>query len=110
MWDFMKGKLTPSICLFWTLFDMFTFLGKKLNWLQHLLLINVAHPRRVTLFLIRLLTIIDFDLKVFLKHFNLLCAGVDLCSILRFTQRVQLLPILMFTRTATETRKRALFK
>ena len=42
---------------------------------------------------------------------NLLCtAGVDLCSILRFTQRVQLLPILMFTRTATEARKRALFK
>ena len=54
--------------------------------------------------------IIDFDLNVFLKHFNLLCTGVDLCSILRFTQRVQLLPILMFTRTATETRKRALFK
>ena len=70
----------------------------------------MAHPRRVTLFLIRLLTIIDFDLNVFLKHVNLLCTGVDLCSILRFTQRVQLLPILMFTRTATETRKRALFK
>ena len=29
MWDFMKGKLTLSICLFWTLFDLFTFLGKK---------------------------------------------------------------------------------
>ena len=29
MWDFMKGKFTLSICLFWTLFDMFTFLGKK---------------------------------------------------------------------------------
>ena len=72
-------------------------------------MINVAHPRRVTLFLIRLLLMIDFDLNVFLKHFNLLCTGVDLCSILRFT-RVQLLPILMFTRTATETRKRALFK
>ena len=54
--------------------------------------------------------IIDFDLNVFLKHFNLLCTGVDLCSILRFTQQVQLLPILMFTRTATETRKRALFE
>ena len=54
--------------------------------------------------------IIDFDLNVVLKHVNLLCTGVDLCSILRFTQRVQLLPILMFTRTATETRKRALFK
>ena len=35
---------------------------------------------------------------------------VDVCSILKFTQRVQLLPVLMFTRTATETRKRALFK
>ena len=44
------------------------------------------------------------------KPFNLLCAVVDVCSILRFTQRVQLLPILMFTRTATETRKRTLFK
>ena len=29
MWDFIKGKLTLSICLFWTLFDMFTFLAKK---------------------------------------------------------------------------------
>ena len=73
-------------------------------------MVNVAHPRRVTLFLIRLLTIIDFDLNVFLKHFNLLCIGVDLCSILRFTQRVQLLLILMFTRTASEIRKRTLFK
>ena len=25
----MKGKLTLSICLFWTLFDTFTFLGEK---------------------------------------------------------------------------------
>ena len=29
MWDFMKGKLILSTCLFWTLSDMFTFLGKK---------------------------------------------------------------------------------
>ena len=29
MWDFMKGKLTVSICLFWTLLDMSTFLRKK---------------------------------------------------------------------------------
>ena len=29
MWDFMKAKLTQSICLFWTLFDMFTFWAKK---------------------------------------------------------------------------------
>ena len=29
MSDFMKGKLTLSICLFWTLFDMFTFFGEK---------------------------------------------------------------------------------
>ena len=27
----MIGKLTLSIYLFWTLFDMFTFLGKKAN-------------------------------------------------------------------------------
>ena len=34
------------------------------------MMINVAHPGRVTLFLIGLLTIIDFDLNVFLKHFT----------------------------------------
>ena len=94
-----------------------TFWGQKAKLVTapvkifiRLKLINVAHSRRVTLFFIRLLTIIDFDLNVFLKHVNLLCTGVDFCSIIRFTQRVQLLPILMFTRTATETRKRALFK
>ena len=35
---------------------------------------------------------------------------MDLCSILRFIRQVQLLLILMFTRMATETRKRAHFK
>ena len=29
MWDFMKGKLTLSVCLFWTIFDIFTFLGEN---------------------------------------------------------------------------------
>ena len=58
----------------------------------------------VTLFLIRRFTIIYFDLNVFLKHFNSLCTGVDLCSILRFIQRVKVLLIFMFTRMATKTR------
>ena len=64
----------------------------------------------VTLFLIRRLTIIYFDLNVFLQQFNLLCTGVDLFLILRFIQRVKLFLILMLTRMATETRKRAHFK
>ena len=81
-------------------------------------MVDAAHPERmvqevvwhVTLFLIRRLTIIYFDLNVFLQHFNLLCTGVDLCLILIFIPRVKLLLILMFTRMATETRKRAHFK
>ena len=64
----------------------------------------------ITLFWIRHLIIIYFDINVFLKHFNSPCAGVDLCSIFRFIQRVQLLLILMFTRIATETSMRAHFK
>ena len=69
MWDFMKGKLTLSIRLFWKPFDMFTSLGEKAELVTTPVkifirpridqCINVAHPRRVTLFLIRLLTIID---------------------------------------------------
>ena len=62
----------------------------------------------IPLFFTRHLTIIY--LNVFVRHFNSLCTGVDLCSILRFVQRVQLLLILMFTRMATETRKRAHFR
>ena len=64
----------------------------------------------VTLFLTRHLTIIYFDLNIFLQHFSLLCTGVDLCLILRFLQRVKILLILMFTKMATRTRKRAHFK
>ena len=63
-------------------------------------------------FFTKLLAKFEFPARISNKTcLNLLCtAGVDLCSILRFTQRVQLLPILMFTRTATEARKRAHFK
>ena len=63
-------------------------------------------------FFTKLLAKFEFPVRISNKTcLNLLCTtGVDLCSILRFTQRVQLLPILMFTRTATEARKRALFK
>ena len=62
-------------------------------------------------FFTKLLAKFEFPARISNKTcLNLLCtAVVDLCSILRFT-RVQLLPILMFTRTATEARKRALFK
>ena len=63
----------------------------------------------VTLFFMRRLTIIYFDLNVFLKHFNSLCTGVDLCLIRRFIRRVKLLLILMFTRMTTKTRKGAHF-
>ena len=63
----------------------------------------------LTLFFIRRLKIIYFDLNVFLKRFNSLCTIVDLCSILRFIQRAKLLLILMFMRMATKTRKRTHF-
>ena len=63
----------------------------------------------VTLFLIKRLTIIYFDLNVFLKHFNSLCAGVWI-FVWSSDLHSELLLILMFTRMATETRKRAHFK
>ena len=80
-------------------------------------MIDAPHPGKwsdklfghITLLFIRRLTIIYFELNVFLKHFNSLCTVVDLCSILRFVQ-LKLLLILMFARMATETRKRAHFK
>ena len=101
MWDFMTRKLTLFNCLFWI---CWLFLGKRLNWLQQLLKFHKADEwslqltpeeslyklsRHITLFLIRHLTIIYFDFNVFLKHFNSLSTGVDLCSIHRFIQRVQ---------------------
>ena len=63
-------------------------------------------------FFTKLLAKFEFPARISNKTcLNLQSTAVaDLCSILRFTQRVQLLPILMFTRTATEARKRALFK
>ena len=64
----------------------------------------------ITLFFIRSLTIIYFNLNGFLKHFNVLYTSVDLCSIFSFIQRVKLLLILMFMRMANKTRKRAHFE
>ena len=36
-----------------------------------------SSPQKSNIIFIRLLTITDFDLNVFLKYFNLLCTGVD---------------------------------
>ena len=115
--DSVQLSVLDTICsLFWE---------KRLNWLQQLLKFRKADEcalqftleesldklsGHITLFLIRHLTIIYSDLNVFLKHFNSLCTGVDLCSILRFIQRVQLLLTLMCTRMAIETRMRSHFK
>ena len=97
----MTRELTLFNCLFWTRYVHF-FGKKRLNWLQQLLEFHKADELslqltlkessdklsgQTTLFLIRHLTIIYFDLDIFLKHFNSLCTGVDLCSSLRFIQR-----------------------
>ena len=112
MLDFMKVKLG----LFWITFRHVNFFGKKAKSVTATVK-NFHKPEElsmqltleessdklsghVTLFLIRHL----------FKHFNLLCTGVDICSILRFIQWVKLLLMLIFTRMAVETRKRAHFK